>query len=83
MEVSFNEEPSVGYTPAPGKQGMAGWMVRNKFAKDEKNANYILVGIAVAAVILSFFLLFSSRGDTTLNADERMRLEQSTPIIQP
>lgn len=40
---------------------MAAWLVRAKWAKDEKQAEFILIGIAVAAfATMLFVLLFGS-----------------------
>lgn len=41
--------------------GMAAWLVRAKWAKDEKQAEYLLIGIAVVAfVTMLFVLMFGS-----------------------
>lgn len=81
-DVSFNEETSVRHGSMT-KGGMAAWIVRNKFAKDEKSANYLLIGVVLLSVGVSMLLLLSSKGSSPLDAQERARLEQSTRIPQP
>ena len=76
--ISFNEDSSGNSAQVLGQRGMAGWMIRNKFAKNEKEANLILMGIAGIGIAFALFLVFSGSGDTTLDAQERERLERST-----
>jgi len=82
-DVSFNEETPIAPIAAGGSGGMTAWIIRNKFAKDEKGASYLLIGVAAVAIVLAVSLVLLSGGDTTIDAGERARLEQSTPIIQP
>lgn len=76
--VSFNEESSGNTAQTLGTRGMAGWMIRNKFAKNEKEANVMLMALAGIGIAFALFIIFSGSGDTTLDAQERERLERST-----
>lgn len=79
--ISFDEEQPVRATTAIGPQGMSAWMIRNKFAKDEKSANMMLISVVIACVSIVGLLLFmNTGGNSSLDAAERMRLEQSTPL---
>lgn len=80
-EISFDEEPAAVLPAVAAHQGgVTAWMVRSKFAKDEKGATVILVCIIVVALIAAGLLVALSGGSTTIDADERMRLEASTPM---
>lgn len=62
-DVQFSEEATLAAAPAPIKSGsgMAAWLVRSKWAKDEKQAEYLLIGIAVVAfATMLFVLMFGS-----------------------
>lgn len=80
-EISFDEEQPVRTVASVGPHGMAAWMIRNKFAKDEKSANMLLIGVvAVCVAIVAIVLFLNAGGKGTLDAAERARLEQSTPL---
>lgn len=81
-DISFNEEPAVLPVAAARQGGMAAWMVRSKFAKDEKEATVILVSIVVVALIAAGLLAIFSGGSAAIDANERLRLEASTPVLQ-
>jgi len=80
-DISFDEEQPVRTVASVGPHGMAAWMIQNKFAKDEKSANIILIGVVVVCVVTVALLLFmNTGGKSTIDAAERLRLEQSTTI---
>ena len=80
-EISFDEEPIARPVGTMGPSGMAGWMVRKGFAKDEKGANTLLISIVVGSVaIAGLTLAFMGGTDTTVDSAERARLEASTPL---
>lgn len=61
-DIQFSEEAGVSSrVPQGSKGGMAAWLVRSKWAKDEKQAEYLLIGIAVVAfATMIFVLMFGS-----------------------
>ncbi len=60
-DVQFSEEATLAPTPINNGSGMAAWLVRSKWAKDEKQAEYLLIGIAVVAfATMIFVLMFGS-----------------------
>ena len=62
-DVQFSEEATLAAAPAPrtGGSGMAAWLVRAKWAKDVRQAEYLLIGIAVVAfATMIFVLMFGS-----------------------
>ena len=62
-DVQFSEEATLTAAPVPAKSGsgMAAWLVRSKWAKDQKQAEYLLIGIAVVAfATMLFVLMFGS-----------------------
>lgn len=79
--VTFDSETDLAHT-APVQKSSAGitaWLITNKFAKDETQANYILIGVLVTCLVLTGFALMSLfGGESGIDAEERMRLEQST-----
>lgn len=83
--VTFDAEADIkqAHPVQKSSAGMTAWMVSKKFAKDETQANYILLGIlGVCVVITGFSLMNLFGGGSTVDPEERMRLEQSTPLPQ-
>lgn len=58
MDVSFNEEEIQPNTVlGTQRQGIMGWLIAQKFAKDERAANQMLVAsIFVLILIAGFFV---------------------------
>ena len=59
-EVSFNEDPGfAAYQPraAQARTGFAGLLIKWGFAKDEKQADLILIGIALVAFAITIYLI--------------------------
>jgi hypothetical protein len=77
-EMQFNEEQtSTRYIPAKKSDGIKGFLISKGFAKDEPQANYILLGIIGIMVIIFFITISSGAGD--LNAptyEERANSER-------
>lgn len=60
-DVHFNEEATFAPVPIKTESGMTAWLIRSKWAKDEKQAQYLLIGVAVVAfATMIFVLMFSS-----------------------
>lgn len=60
-DVQFSEEATLAPAPIKSGSGMAALLVRSKWAKDEKQAEYLLIGIAVVAfATMIFVLMFGS-----------------------
>lgn len=79
-EISFDEEQVARPSIASGPSGMAGWMIRKGFAKDEKGASILLISIIAGSLAVAGAVLMLSGGsDATLDARERQQLEASTP----
>ena len=61
-QVQFNE-PNYGGNPymrQQGNKGLVGWLISKGYAKDRKQANNILLGVAIGAVLLMIFMWPSS-----------------------
>ncbi len=78
-DVTFHEDPGNARIFVPPK-GIAGWMIRNKLAKDERAAKLILIIIAVVAASIATFLAFQSPKSIELDSAERLQLERATPL---
>jgi hypothetical protein len=54
-DVSFDEEPTYRYAAAPNtltkRGGLSGLLIRSKIANDERGAQYVLIVIAVVAIL--------------------------------
>lgn len=65
--VKFQEK---GFERAffPGTPKIIQWTIKYSggLIKDEKQANYVLLGFAAAAIIVSLFLFFGNRGKKTM-----------------
>ena len=61
-DIQFSEEAGLSSrVPQGSKGGMVAWLVRSKWVKDEKQAEYLLIGIAVVAfATMIFVLMFGS-----------------------
>lgn len=59
---------------------MAAWLVRTKWVKDEKQAEYLLIGVVVVAFSIMLFVLVF--GSLRPKAEPRNPLEQQ-PIPGP
>lgn len=59
-DVQFAEEATLASRPVLTNKGsgMAGWMVRAGWAKDQKQAEYLLIGIIVVAFATTALVLF-------------------------
>jgi hypothetical protein len=60
MSVSFNEEPRYTRFASQPAKGIAGKLVEWKFAKDARQANYILIILIVICFGLIIWLTFFS-----------------------
>lgn len=81
--VTFDSEAELTRTSAVQRStaSITAWLISKKFAKDENQANYILLGILAICILITGFALanlFSS--GSNIDAEERMRLEQSTSM---
>ena len=60
-DVQFNEETTLApRQTAAARSSMSGWLVRQGWAKDEKQAEYLLIGIAIIAFVTMLLVLFFS-----------------------
>lgn len=82
--VTFDSETNLPQaTSAKKSGGIVSWLIANKIAKDQNQANYILLGVLGVCVLgIGFALMSLSSGGSTIDAEERMRLEQSTRPLQ-
>lgn len=79
--VTFDSETDLAQAAPVQKSssGISAWLVANKFAKDETHANYILIGVLVTCLVITGVALMNLfGGGSGIDAEERMRLEQST-----
>ena len=83
--VTFDSEADLA-RPVPTQKSSAGitaWLIAKKFAKDEKQANYVLIGILVTCLVITGFALANLfNTGASIDAEERMRLEESTRLPQ-
>ena len=80
-DVEFIEEQQystrTNYQKTVG--GISAWLIKNRFAADEAQANMVMLFIAAAAVIIAIGTpLFLGGSPESLNPQERALLEQST-----
>lgn len=78
--VKFQEYRAKRYYPETPK--IVQWVMKyfGGFIKDEKQANYVLLGFVVVAIVISLFLIFSG-GSTKLPSErEILRDTPNTPI---
>lgn len=67
--VSFNEEPSaVGYPTAVKKPFLVGLVLSTKIVSTDKQAEYVLIGIAALCILLTVF--FWPKGRPAANPSE-------------
>lgn len=79
-EISFDEEPAALPSVSTRPSGMAGWMIQKGIAKDEKNANILLVSVVAGSLaIVGLLFALSGGSGATLDAKDRLQLEASTP----
>jgi hypothetical protein len=79
--VTFDSEADLPQTGPSQKSsgGITAWLIANKIAKDAVQANYILLGILALCVLGAGLALMNlSSTGSSIDAEERMRLEQST-----
>lgn len=61
VEFDENNLPMGRFTPGVGQSpGLVKLVIKLGIAKDERNANYVLIGIAVCAILLTIFVLKNS-----------------------
>jgi len=68
-DVSFNEEPiATGYAPVAKKPYLVRLVLSTKIVSTDKQAEYVLIGIAVLCVLLTIF--FWPKGRPAANPAE-------------
>lgn len=83
--VTFDSEAELTRNSVVQKStaGITTWLISKKIAKDESQANYMLLGVlAICVLITGFALANLFSGGSTIDAQERMRLEQTTRVPQ-
>jgi len=63
MSVEFNEENNFNSqlyaqsrrTSAAGTSGLTAWIIKNGWAKDESQANAIMIGVTIVCFALAIF----------------------------
>ncbi len=65
MEGIQFDEPTYGtpYRP-PQNRGLVNWLLKKGIAKDKQQAQYILVGVAVVAIVVGLFAFSSGNTNT-------------------
>lgn len=67
--ISFNEEPStVAYPSAPKKPFLVRLVLATKIVSTDKQAEYVLIGIAILCILLTVF--FWPKGRPAANPAE-------------
>lgn len=76
MEVKFDEEIASRQAIGPrSKKGLTGWLVGTQFAKNERQAEIILITLSAGLILLAFSLwFFGSRSSPTLSPEEYSEL---------
>jgi len=73
-DVQFSEEMTLAPAPMRTESGMVAWVIRSKWAKDQKQAEFLLMSVAVVAfATMMFVLIFGSAPSRSI---------QSTPLEQ-
>jgi len=86
MPVEFNDEQNQNRVLygrlAQSNQApkLVTWLLKIGIAKNETQANYILIGIAVIALISSIYLLFRSNSDTRPTPGSFEQVRESSSI---
>lgn len=72
-DISFNEEPvRAPVSPLARQSLLVRWVLATKIVTTPRQAEYVLIGIGIAAVILAIFFWPSGRG-TPVIIDEVAR----------
>ncbi len=84
-EVRFDEEVATrSYGPATSTKGLSKWLVTNGYAKTERSANTLLIGIAVVGILGAFaFYFLMPKQQGSLTPEQKALLEASTPRPAP
>jgi len=93
MSVEFNEENNFSggglqnqsydtFRPAAKSSWMVDLLLKYGIAKDEKQANYILIGITVAAFGLTLYVIFSGGSSAPNPGGAKLlnQMQQAQPI---
>lgn len=87
--VSFDEEPQYRVQSyGTQKTGLTGLVIKYGFAATQKQAEYVLLGVAIAAVIFIalLFLFLAPKGSTSLTPSDIQRIkgyQQQSGIMAP
>lgn len=76
-EVQFNEPASTVLLERP-KRGITGWLIKSRFARDERGAAVLMLAASAAFLILTAFLWmsgFATGASSGVSEQERARLE--------
>ncbi len=65
MEGIQFDEPTYGMSTRRPQQnkGLTAWLLKKGIAKDRQQAQYILIGVAVVAVVVGFLFISQSGGE--------------------
>ena len=60
----------------PGTPKIIQWVIKYSggLVKDEKQANYVMIGFVAVAIIIALFLIFGGRGKTEIKAPPGQRI---------
>ena len=57
VEFNNNDEFNNTFSKPAGSSGIAGWLIKNGMAKDEKTAQKYMVSVAIICLVLAAYLI--------------------------
>ena len=76
MPVEFNEEQNQNrvlygrFAQSSQAPKLVTWLLKIGIAKNETQANYILIGVAVVSIVLAIYITLSKETDTEIRFKE-------------
>lgn len=87
MPVEFNDEQNQNrvlygrFAQSSQAPKLVTWLLKIGIAKNETQANYILIGVAIIALISSFYIFFRSNADTRPLTGSFELMRESSPSV--
>lgn len=74
MPVEFDEARyAPAHTPAPGTSKLSAWLIKRGYAKNQQNANVILIVVAIGCFLTAIFIMYMT---LTGSADDSSTLRE-------
>lgn len=78
MPVQFEEQYNT-QTYQEGKKGIIGFLLKKNVVANRKQANYVLIGIIILAILISFFVFSKAKNSNVqveLSQEELVELQR-------